>query len=226
MLKHKQELRITAFPRLHLTLIGMNEKGYRVNGGIGFAIKDPQLILIIKPSDSLQLIDNRHTQLSQNQYGKLAQIIEEVRTQYRFKYSISVKISGGMRTHYGFGSETSIRLSCLEALFILNEHQYESELLVSLSGRGGTSGIGLHTYFEGGMVLDIGRKYAGGSFKPSNYTENRKKVALLLQRVPMPEWNIGVCIPLEISPKSDLEEKGFFKKTCPIADTNVYRPIQ
>src|SRR3990167_8157 len=225
MQKHNKELRIIVFPRLHLTLIGMNEHGYRINGGIGFSIQAPQLFLIIKPSDSFQFIDNRYTQLSQNQREKLAQIIEKVRSQYQFKYSISVKISGEMRTHYGFGSETSIRLSCLEALFILNERQYESELIISLSGRGGTSGIGIHTYFEGGAVLDIGRKYDGDPFNPSTYAENRKKVALLLQRVPMPEWNIGLCIPLEISPKNEFEEKEFFEKTCPITDTQVHETL-
>lgn len=225
MLKHNQELRITAFPRLHLTLIGMNNEGYRVNGGIGFSIQDPQLVFIIKPSDSFQMIDNRYTQLSQNQRQKLAQIVEGVRSQYRFKYSTSVTISGELRTHYGFGSETSIRLSCLEALFILNEHQYNPELLIGLSGRGGTSGIGIYTYFEGGAVLDIGRKYDGDSFNPSSYAENRKKVALLLQRASMPEWNIGLCIPLEIPPKNEFEEKEFFEKTCPITDTQVYATL-
>lgn len=225
MLKRNQELRITAFPRLHLTLIGMNEKGYRINGGIGFAINDPQLILRINPSDVFQLIDTRNTQLSQNQYDALSQNIKKARSQYQFKNNISVQISGETKTHYGFGSETLIRLSCLEALFILNDYNYNPKLLINLSGRGGTSGVGIHTYFEGGMILDIGRKYEEKSFNPSNYAENRKKTPLLLKHTPMPKWNIGICIPSEISIKSDSEEKEFFDKTCPIEKTQVYETL-
>lgn len=225
MPKRNQELRITAFPRLHLTLIGMNEKCYRINGGIGFAINDPQLNLRINPSGFFQLIDTRDTQLSQYQYDALSQNIEKARSQNLFKNNITVEISGEMGTHYGFGSETLIRLSCLEALFILNDCKYDPKLLISLSGRGGTSGIGIHTYFEGGMILDIGRKHEGGPFNPSSYAENRKKVPLLLKRTPMPKWNIGLCIPSEIPSKSVSEEKEFFDKTCPIEITQVYETL-
>jgi len=203
----------------------MNEKGYRMNGGIGFAINDPQLVLSISTSESFQLIDTRCTQLSKNQYKTLSQNIEKVRSQYLFKDNISVQISGETKSHYGFGSETLIRLSCLEALFILNDCKYDPKLLIRLSGRGGTSGIGIHTYFKGGMILDIGRKYEVKSFNPSNYAEGRNKVPLLLKRTPMPKWNIGLCIPSEISLKSDSEEKDFFDKTCPIANTQVYETL-
>lgn len=36
-------VKITAFPRIHISLIGMNANGHRINGGAGFAINSPEL---------------------------------------------------------------------------------------------------------------------------------------------------------------------------------------
>ena len=36
-----KSITITTHPRIHITLIGMNNNGYRRHGGIGFSISDP-----------------------------------------------------------------------------------------------------------------------------------------------------------------------------------------
>ena len=53
------KLRITAFPRIHMTLIGMNSDGYRINGGIGFSITDPKFLFSFTKSPNFQFIDDR-----------------------------------------------------------------------------------------------------------------------------------------------------------------------
>ena len=47
-------LKIKAFPRIHISLIGMNNDGYRLNGGIGFSIASPILDMSFEQSDSIK----------------------------------------------------------------------------------------------------------------------------------------------------------------------------
>jgi len=41
----------------------------------------------------------------------------------------------------------------------------------------------------------------------------------------MPDWKIGICIPLTISHKSQAEERAFFKRTCPLPAEAVYETL-
>jgi beta-ribofuranosylaminobenzene 5'-phosphate synthase len=91
------------------------------------------------------------------------------------------------------------------------------------SGRGGTSGIGINAYFEGGLIIDLGRRSKEFFFRPSQLSENRKSLPLMMQRIEMPEWEVGICIPNNIPHKSEKEEAGFFRKTCPIPSSSVYK---
>jgi beta-ribofuranosylaminobenzene 5'-phosphate synthase len=139
--------------------------------------------------------------------------------------NISIEITGEMPTHFGFGSNTGIRLGCLEALYLLNDRKVEPENLVIASGRGGTSGIGINTYFIGGFIVDLGRKADLTVHCPSSMTEDRQILPLLLERIDMPNWDVGICIPLTIPNKSEAEERDFFKKTCPISAYKVYKTL-
>ena len=216
---------IISFPRLHVTLIGMNKGGYRINGGIGFAIQKPPIRVKVRRSHIFNFTDKRDKPLDQNQRERLMAVINDVCQKYGFTNNITVEVSGKMKTNYGFGSGTAVRLSCLEALFILNAYEYDNETLIQVSGRGGTSGIGIRTFFQGGMILDIGRRFIGDKFEPSCFVENRQEPALQLQRMEMPSWDIGLCIPLSIPSKNEQQEKSFFEKNCPINVTQVYRTL-
>lgn len=53
-------LQIRSFPRIHITLIGMNDDGYRINGGIGFSIKDPQIDCLFGEANVFSINDQRN----------------------------------------------------------------------------------------------------------------------------------------------------------------------
>jgi beta-ribofuranosylaminobenzene 5'-phosphate synthase len=216
---------ITAYPRLHITLIGMNQGGYRINGGIGFTIEQPNLRLKITQSPDFQVLDTRERPLSEDGIHRLVSTIENVMALYKFRSNIKIEISGDVKTHFGFGTGTAIRLASLEGLFIVNNQEYTPTLLRKLSGRGGTSGIGIHTYFHGGLVFDLGHRPNLQRFKPSGFVEDLKETPLLLQQFEMPEWNIGICIPQDTKPKSELEEKKLFETTCPIPTEEAYKTL-
>jgi len=145
-------------PRLHITLIGMNKDGYRINGGVGFTVQRPSLKIKLCQSKRFNLVDSRNYPFSAKEIARIKNIISQEKERLGFRNNIKGEIAGEMPTHFGFGSSTATRLACLEALHILNDKKPKKEQLVIASGRGGTSGIGINTYFKGGFVIDLGRR--------------------------------------------------------------------
>ena len=220
-----EALTIEIYPRLHLTLIGMNNDRYRINGGVGFAVKNPSLRLRFSQSKEFILEDMRRFPFLEKEILRVKKIIGQIKRKNKARHNIRIEIKGEMPTHFGFGSSTAIRLACLEALYLLNNCKPKRERLVFSSGRGGTSGIGINAYFEGGLIIDLGRRGKDFFSCPSQLSENRKSMPLMIQRIEMPEWEVGICIPNNIPHKSEKEEAEFFRKTCPISSSEVYKTI-
>jgi len=115
-----------------------------------------------------------------------------------------------------------IYLACVEALFILNQRDYSDKNVIALSGRGGTSGIGINTYFKGGYVFDTGIKnHEQRTLAPSStFISSGCQQPLLIKSIELPLWDLGICIP-QIVPKTEEEEKRFFQTNCPIEKSDV-----
>ncbi len=209
--------------RIHITLIGMNDSGYRINGGIGFCINEPFIKLKIEKNKELIVKDLRNFPLSKSEIKRIEVILNKAISGYNLKHKVKIQIYGNAPTHYGFGTSTSTRLGCLEGLFIINHKKINFKDLQFLSGRGGTSGIGINSYFKGGFFFDLGRKRINNIFKPSSESERRDILPLVLTRIKMPNWQFGICLPSFIKPKSEEEEKLFFKGTCPIKNEETYK---
>jgi len=216
-LHDKKEMKFSIYPRLHMTLISMHNKNYRYNGGIGFTISNPCHNIIFTPSKT--------TNISKPDFPELhflKEQIEEIKNKLKFKDSINFTITDEIPAHHGFGTGTALRLACLEALFIVNKKDYDNETLIKLSSRGGTSGIGIHSYFSGGFIFDLGHKNdARKKLKPSHDIKSTT-LPLLLTREEMPDWSIGICIPKDIDPLNHKEERAFFDATCPLSKEAVY----
>lgn len=222
----KKEIVINLPSRLHITLIAMNSNGYRINGGLGFAINDPNLELYINSSKKFDLIDERNFHpLVEREVTKIKNIVNSVIKKYNFKYNININISGKTPTHFGFGTGTSIRLAILESLFKINNKSYDEKLLIDISGRGRTSGIGIRTYFEGGFIMDLGHQNLDAKIQSSSEREHLDNKSLQLVKGKMPIWEIGICIPKHICAKTHEEEKEFFEKTVPIRDESIYETL-
>lgn len=213
---------IRTFPRIHISLIGMNESNIRRHGGIGFSISSPALMINAYEAKDFQIVDNRKINLEKKEYARLIQSLEQLYNEKRFEKKISITIEGDLIPHLGFGSETSLRLASLEVLTLINNHLIDKDELIKFSGRGGVSGIGINTYFDGGFVFDAGVKEWINEFKPSNLLENRKSLPLLVQRLNVEEWEIGLFVDSRIPSLSEESESNFFKKSCPISDYDAY----
>ncbi|MEA3353799.1 MAG: beta-ribofuranosylaminobenzene 5'-phosphate synthase family protein [Campylobacterota bacterium] len=217
-------MKIKIYPRIAINLIGMHNGLYRKNGGIGFSIKKPSIVLKSKRSKQFNLEDKRDIFLKEDEQKRILEILELEYKKNRFKYKITIKLKGLLPTHSGFGSSTAIRLASLESLYILNNYKYTRKELLKASRRGGTSGIGVNTYFDGGYVFDIGKKIDGVLHKPSSI-EKVYQLPLKIDYNFMPNWDIGICIPKDIKSKSEQEEKKFFNLTCPIKASEAYEML-
>jgi len=203
----------------------MHLGGSRVNGGVGFAIQLPCLNLHAEASESLCILDERKYGLNYQAKERLDCTLKSVMEKYGLKESVSINILGDADSHHSFGTGTAIRLACLEALMLINNQPVPEDELIRLSGRGGTSGIGIHTYFQGGLVLDLGCKNDGRAHIPSSQAKGELPTPLLFQQVAMPEWEIGICIPSQIKVLTEEEEKAFFIKTCPIPEAEAHKAM-
>lgn len=223
MLKVANMLKITAFPRIHISLIGMNCNGYRLNGGIGFSIATPTLDMVFRPSNSIDVIDNRKEGFTNVELRKLQTHLNSVRKREKLSNGMCCSIQTGMiQSHVGFGSNTMIYLSCIEALLIINNIEYSNNDIIVLASRGGTSGIGINTYFSGGFVFDTGvANVEQNTLAPSSsYVGKPVRMPLLFKHLELPQWELGICIS-PINHKSEDEEKDFFQTKCPIEQGSV-----
>lgn len=196
----------------------MNHNGYRLNGGIGFSIASPTLNMSFEASDVIKIVDNRKNGFTTYELKKIQNHLFGIIKRENLDQSILCVINDSLiQSHIGFGSNTMIYLSCVEALLFLNHRSYTENDVVRLSGRGGTSGIGVNTYFKGGFIFDTGVKNSEKKVlaPSSSYIGQLVQKPLLFKRIELPQWELGLCIPNIIN-KTEDDEKKFFQSNCPI----------
>ena len=202
----------------------MHGDGYRGNGGIGFALEEPKGILTFSVSEHFEFNDRRKFPLSKSEIDQLEITLQETKISLKLKTNVSVTLEGEMFTHYGMGSGTGITLACLEGLLTINNKISNKHDLISYSKRGGTSGIGIHTYFDGGFVFDLGARNRATDLLPSSRVQN-PELPLLLDAIDMPDWKIGLCLGQNLRTKTQEEEVEFFKRTCPIRTQESHKVL-
>jgi len=214
-------IRVRAFPRIHVSLLALHDGGYRVNGGVGFAINDPYFDVVALPSHSVTIrVEGPGSVDAATQRYIVGRLHNAFRI-HELKQPVEVVLRVSERSHQGLGSSTALTIAALEACMHSNEQTVSQEHLVALSGRGGTSGVGVSTYFDGGMSLDFGRAVDGAeTFLPSEDAIPLKP-PLHIARTELKCASLGLLLPTHIAPKSSQEESRFFRDTCPLprADT-------
>ncbi|MFT4117915.1 MAG: hypothetical protein QM712_14365 [Bradyrhizobium sp.] len=222
IVSQQTKARIVACSRIHLGLISMHAGGPRKNGGIGFSISEPAVNIDIEPNDRLIISDQRPAPLADFELAELIRDVDYTRHKHNLA-AASITISGSIKTHVGMGSGTAIRLGVLEALFTSNGQSPNRDKLVEQSKRGGTSGVGITSYFAGGMVLDLGRVSDGALSLPSSQSDKRRAPAAALPSLAMPAWPLCVCIPNDVRAKTQQEEVEFFKRVLPLSIEDTHR---
>lgn len=200
----------------------MHDAPVRRNGGIGFALSAPQATLTFTPSKAFEIIDRRRKALHDIEIASVLSDLTIAKATLDLETAFIVDIEGEFATHVGMGSGTSIRLACIEGLLALNGVDLQQEEIVRLSARGGTSGIGINTYFDGGLIFDLGVKDDGAGYAPSDVIRPQA-LPLTLPRLALPRWEISLFIPRSIAAKSQQEEAEFFRRVLPLRPDASHR---
>ena len=214
-------MQIAIRPRIHVGLLSMHSGGYRKNGGMGFAVEEPKTVVEVSRAKHFALIDERQNSLTQCERAVIRRVVDGVQQAEDFRWSISCRLFGEARPHVGLGMGTGVRLAILEGVYRLNGVEPDEAVLVRRSQRGGTSGIGIRTYFHGGMVVDLGVRNDDQQFLPSSTTRPCSPPPVLA-RTDMPAWAVCLCLPLQLRPRTQAEEREFFSRTAPISETSAY----
>lgn len=183
-----KEVRITTPSRLHFSLIDLNGKLGRIDGGFGLAINEPNFQIVAEPSTEI-LVE------SETYHDRACEILIRLQQIFQFQ-GVKLKLISEIPTHSGFGSGTQLSLgiaSAVNTLYDLNLNVLE---LAKVVGRGGTSGIGVAAFETGGFIVDGGHRYPEqkSSFLPSAAADNISPPPILFRHT-FPEWKLLIVLP-------------------------------
>ncbi|KLN62172.1 hypothetical protein WH96_01155 [Kiloniella spongiae] len=213
-------MKIIAPSRVHVSLIDLGDATQRKYGGIGFALNSPCTeVEISHRRDGISFQGFEYLDNFQKQ--DLNTLVEKFAIDQQLA-GFNIKFCSAPVPHSGFGSFTSLAL-CIGLLinkfFSLN---LEIEELQKLTGRGGTSGVGIHSFFSGGVVVDAGQKRTTDStFSPSSFSK-KALPSLKVQTILAPSsWRVALLIPAQGECIYGEYEKNFFEKNTPIPKGDV-----
>lgn len=198
-------LKIITPSRLHATLIDMNASIGRVDGSIGITMDEPCIKISAKKSDFIEITGKSE---------HVERITKSAEALLPYGEGIRISIESDYPSHIGLGSGTQAALAggmAVNELYGLGLGTYE---IAEKVGRGGTSGIGVAAFENGGFILDGGHKFSEKkAFLPS--AASKLPPAPVLLRKDFPDWDIVVAIPEEKG-ASAKNEVNIFQKECPI----------
>ncbi len=212
--------------RLHLGLIDMNGSYGRLDGGIGLTIADPSLLLYCEPAEKDITVDfNDNFEFGdglRNEYaGKITSAAENVIDFYDIDEGFYFRVDKAYPSHSGLGSGTQIALSTGKLICEHIGQETNGYSLGKITGRGGTSGIGVFAFDYGGFIVDGGHSIKEkSSFLPSS--ASKANPPQLFGRYEFPdEWNVLLVILDSDVNVNGQKEVNIFQEYCPIDRNEV-----
>jgi beta-ribofuranosylaminobenzene 5'-phosphate synthase len=215
-----QKVTIKVPSRIHFNLIGMHDCSFRQNGGFGVAVDTGLTMDAMKSSEQTNM--NYSVKELSKTALKITQKVQQVKDLLDLPFTVKITLENEIVPHIGLGSATSLTLAAIESLLIINNYNYSPIELQELSGRGGTSGVGIHSYFTGGFVYDLGTKATNVNHAPSGYL-TPASLPTLLFRKDYPFGNITFLYPKSNDSSYGEREYNFFKASTPLADHEAFQ---
>jgi beta-RFAP synthase len=189
-------IRIETPSRLHFGFLAMEPTRGRRFGGVGLMLEQPGVALVARRSRQNRV------------YGAVAPAILDRANQLIARLAdgncgldrmrMDVRLERCPPLHTGLGTGTQLSLALARAIFELNDRPTTINDLAKATGRGQRSGIGLHGFTHGGLIVDGGKRVDGCC-------------APLIARVEFPvEWPILLVRPaFDVGLHGELEQRVF-----------------
>ncbi len=214
--------------RLHVTLIDLNGKYGRIDGGVGITIKEPKLVLEAeKGFDDHEIIFNNSNNMNSNTLNdyqvKINNAIINTNNFLGLNEGYQFNIREYYPSHSGLGSGTQLSLAVAKLILKINGQDLKASEIAEIVGRGGTSGIGVASFEIGGFIVDGGHKtISKPDFLPSS--ASKATPPPIIARYDLPEdWNLILVIPQAKSKVSGDHEVNIFQEYCPIPLVEVQK---
>lgn len=212
---------IKAPSRLHITLIDLNGSLGRVDGGVGLALENPHLILTCDPGDDGVRVEftnpdkvspNRLKEYQDKIESASHRMMEFLGTEGGFDFLVGETYP----PHSGLGTGTQLSLAAGKLISNYFDQNIDAHSIGRIVGRGGTSGIGVAAFQQGGFIVDGGHpKSEKSKFLPSSASQASPPP--VIARYDFPEdWKILLVIPRFEDRVSGKKEVNIFQEYCPI----------
>ncbi|ABR55187.1 beta-ribofuranosylaminobenzene 5'-phosphate synthase family [Methanococcus vannielii SB] len=216
-------MKLTSPSRIHMGLIDLNGNLGRVDGGLGVAIDYPNFKIEGLESDEIE-IDFKVKIEEKDKIDIERRILDSARKVLSKigENGIKLTVNGVIPAHSGLGSGTQISLSTGKITSLVYGHEINAENLAKITGRGGTSGIGVASFEKGGYIIDSGHSFGIGKdkfdFQPSSVSENVRPAPVIFRHDF--NWDIVLTMPKGEQIYGE-REVDMFKKYCPILESET-----
>jgi len=201
-------VRVMAPSRLHFGPLAWGDPAPRQFGGAGLMIKEPGLVLRAEPAED----DTTAGPLAGRVSAFAARVRAALQRQGIHPPPARFVLEHCPPHHVGLGTGTQLGLAVARALSVLAGQPDEPvERLASWTGRGQRSGIGLHGFDQGGLIVDGGHRRPG-------------QVPPIVARKPFPEaWHVLIVIPPRSAGLHGQAERAAFAELPPIPQETTDR---
>jgi beta-ribofuranosylaminobenzene 5'-phosphate synthase len=206
-------MHIIARSRIHISLADMGFASIRAFGGIGFSIEQPVTVFQFEQCRRIE-VGGLET-LDDEGRADLVQVIERMRND-QGDLNFRAALKAAPPQHVGFGSKTALALALIAGTNAFRSVGWSIEQMQKLSGRGAASGVGIHSFFTGGVIWDAGHTVnAAKPLLPSGST-TVTGIPPLAARIPFPDaWRVMLIVPAE-RPMTAQQEIDFFVENAPV----------
>jgi beta-ribofuranosylaminobenzene 5'-phosphate synthase len=204
-------LSIQTGSRLHFGLLGWGPQALRQYGGVGLMIDAPGIELVAEPASEWSF----EGPLAGRVRDLVFRIVQHKPGEQPELPNLSpatIRVVSTPSEHVGLGVGTQLSLAVVRILLELaGQTSATLETVARLSGRGRRSGIGLHGFLHGGLIVDGGRL-------------DEAHPPPLLTRIPFPEdWSVLIVQLAGTPGRHGSDEIHAFSSLPPLPDTVTER---
>ncbi|MCJ7445807.1 MAG: beta-ribofuranosylaminobenzene 5'-phosphate synthase [Methanotrichaceae archaeon] len=203
--------------RIHMTLTDLTGTSGRVDGGVGIALEEPNILLEAERCEVLVV---------EGEGADRAKAAAEAVMERFGLGAIRLSIRGAYRSHIGLGSGTQLGIAAGKAVCELYDFEATGQEIAQVISRGGTSGIGTAAFDFGGFIIDAGHTFGPGKqktdFRPSSASKGVKPPAVITRHDFPEDWKIVLAIPNLPKGAYGQREIDIFKDYCPVPVEDVH----
>jgi beta-ribofuranosylaminobenzene 5'-phosphate synthase len=212
--------------RIHITLTDLTGCCSRVDGGVGIALDEPNIVLEAERAKDLTVVRVPCSGDAAEESADRALTAARAVREHFGLGGARLSIRGGYNLHVGLGGGTQLGIAAGKAISELYNRRVTAREIASIVNRGGTSGIGTAAFETGGFIIDGGHSFGAGlektDFRPSSASKGIRPPAVIARHDFPLSWRIVLAIPNIPRGAHGRREADIFKEYCPVSLSEVH----